>query len=268
MSDILEFRSRVYEYYKQHAREFPWRSDPSEYHVFVSEVMLQQTQAGTRTVEKFNAFVKRFSDFKTLASASLHDVLEMWKGLGYNRRALWLKKAAEIIVKQYGGQLPKTISELDALPGIGYATACSISAFAFNTPVVFIETNIRTVFLHHFFAGQHDVPDSKIFPLVNGTLDKENPRKWYSALMDYGTMLKKSVGNESRRSAHYTKQSAFTGSTRELRGKILGLLTVHRLMDGEDMMRELKDERFDDVIDKLKRDGLVSEHNGTYSLSE
>lgn len=106
------------------------------------------------------------------------------------------------------------------------------------------------------------------FPWSRVFLDKQNPRKWYSALMDYGTMLKKSVGNESKRSAHYTRQSTFAGSTRELRSKILELLTTHRIMRGESMQNQLKDERFDDVLDKLKKDGLVSEKKGSYFLSE
>lgn len=268
MESIADFQKKVYDYYGEFARVFPWRSEVSDYRVFISEVMLQQTQAGTRTIEKFNTFVNRFPDFESLASASLRDVLEMWKGLGYNRRALWLKQAAEIIVKKHNGILPRTIEALDALPGIGYATACSISAFAFNVPTVFIETNIRTVFLHHFFFGKKDVDDREILPLVEKCLDVQKPRKWYSALMDYGTMLKKSVGNESRRSAHYIRQSTFAGSTRELRGKILGLLTNHRIMDGKKMKEELRDERLDDVLGKLKLDGLVSEKGGSYFLSE
>lgn len=166
MQNIVHFQKRVYDYYEQNARVFPWRSEVSDYRVFISEVMLQQTQAGTRTIEKFNRFVQRFPDFESLASASLRDVLEVWKGLGYNRRALWLKQAAEIIVKDHKGILPRTVEDLDTLPGIGLATACSISAFAFNAPTVFIETNVRTVFLHHFFAGKSDVSDDELLPLV------------------------------------------------------------------------------------------------------
>lgn len=256
--DIHEFQRQVYGYYSLHKRNFPWRDEVSPYNVFISEVMLQQTQAGTRTIEKFNAFIERFPDFNTLAEASLSDVLKLWQGLGYNRRALMLKKSAEIIVRDYGGNLPRTVEELDALPGIGYATACSISAFAFNEPVVFIETNVRTVFIHHFFPGRTDVADNELFPLVERALDRDNPGKWYSALMDYGTSLKKSVGNESRRSKHYTKQPAFEGSDRQIRGEILRLLSSQEFLDSKNLSLYGADpDRMQAVIGSLVKEGLI-----------
>lgn len=256
--DIEAFRKQVYSYYETNKRSFPWRDNPSEYAVFISEVMLQQTQAGSRTIEKFNAFIERFPSFHALAAALLSDVLKLWQGLGYNRRALMLKKAAEIIVTKYNGELPRTVEELDALPGIGYATACSISAFAFNEPVVFIETNVRTVFIYHFFPGRNDVSDAELMPLVEQALESHRPREWYSALMDYGSSLKKSIGNESRRSRHYTKQSKFEGSDRQIRGEILRrLATQDNLAITEALALSSDALRVKGIIYQLVKEGLI-----------
>ena len=256
--DIVEFRNVVYDYYLRSKRSFPWRDEVTPYRTFISEVMLQQTQAGGRTIEKFNAFVKTWPDFESLAMASLADILKLWQGLGYNRRALMLKKAAEIIVRAYKGNLPSTVAELDALPGIGKATACSIVAFAFNVPVVFIETNIRSVFIHHFFPGRTDISDRELMPLVEQALDRENAREWYSALMDYGSSLKKLVGNESRRSKHYAKQSKFEGSDRQIRGEILKLLSGQDLISLNEALKLHEDTgRINGIIEGLVSEGML-----------
>ena len=256
--DVEGFRTIVYDYYNTNKRSFPWRNEVTPYRVFISEVMLQQTQAGGRTIEKFNVFLEKFPTFEALATAPLSDILKMWQGLGYNRRALMLKRAAEIIVREYDGNLPSTVEELDALPGIGHATACSISAFAFNAPVVFIETNIRSVFIHHFFPGRDDVSDKELLPIVASTLDTENAREWYSALMDYGASLKKSVGNESRRSKHYAKQSKFEGSDRQIRGEILRLLSAQGNVEYEGLrLYNANDVRMYTVIEGLIKEGLI-----------
>lgn len=257
------------DYYSEHKRSFPWRDDPSPYKVFISEVMLQQTQAGTRTIEKFNAFIGRFPDFDSLARAPLKDILVLWQGLGYNRRALALKKAAEIIVRDYNGALPRTVEALDALPGIGPATACSISAFAFNLPVTFIETNVRTVFIHHFFSGRDNVGDDELKPLVKRELEGNEPREWYSALMDYGTYLKKTQGNVSRRSKHYIKQSRFEGSDRQLRGALLRLLTEKGKCEFSRLNRVFSGERdrLDRVVESLVKEGMIIKQGSALSVS-
>lgn len=185
--------------------------------------MLQQTGV-VRVEKKFSEFIKAFPDFKTLARAPLARVLAVWQGMGYNRRAIALKSAAEIVVKKYKGKLPQSVEALDALPGIGVHTAGSVRAFAFNLPAVFIETNIRTVFIHEFFPPNTKVRDSEIMPLVEQALDRANSRLWYYALMDYGVMLKKKYKNPSRRSAHYHTQSKFEGSHRQVRGAVLKAL--------------------------------------------
>ncbi|MEK6858602.1 MAG: A/G-specific adenine glycosylase [Nanoarchaeota archaeon] len=262
------FRKTVYDYYNTNKRSFPWRDEVTPYRVFISEVMLQQTQAGGRTIEKFNAFIERFPDFNTLAAAPLSDILKLWQGLGYNRRALMLKRAAEIIVREYDGKLPSTVEELDALPGIGHATACSISAFAFNKPVIFIETNIRSVFIHHFFPGRGGVSDKELLPIVASTLDTENAREWYSALMDYGSTLKKKVGNESRRSKHYAKQSTFEGSDRQIRGELLRLVSAQGTVACEGLHLCNADAvRMHTVIEGLIKEGLIVRERGSIRIT-
>lgn len=214
------FRHIVYSHYRRHGRTLSWRETHDPYAILVSEVMLQQTQVD-RVAGKYGAFLSAFPDFSSLAASSLDAVLAAWQGLGYNRRALNLKRCAEAVMAEHGGTLPSSIAELEKLPGIGHYTARAVAAFAFSVPSVFIETNIRTVFIHHFFHGPEKVHDREIAPLVEGTLDRGNPRDWYYALMDYGVHLKRLHGNPSRRSAHHTVQSSFKGSNRELRSLIL-----------------------------------------------
>ncbi len=188
--------------------------------------MLQQTQVD-RVAPKYLEFIARFPDFTALARAPLKELLALWSGLGYNRRALALRESARIILASFGGSLPRTAPELRALPGIGRATAASIAAFAFNAPEVFIETNIRAVYLHIFFCDRSGVADDEILPVAEQALDRKNPRRWYNALMDYGAMLKKSA-NPGRKSAHYRIQSPFKGSRRQLRGMVIRALVERR----------------------------------------
>lgn len=218
--DIREFRTKVLAFYRKKGRHLPWRETLDPYKILVSEIMLQQTQV-ERVIPFYKKFVKLFPDFYSLARASDRSVLLAWQGLGYNRRALYLKRAAKVVVKEHGGKLPKNYSALVKLPGVGKGTAGALLAFAFNTPVVFIETNIRRAFLHHFFTKRRGVSDKELFPLIESALLARDPRRWYSALMDYGTMLLETFENANRESAHYTRQSKFEGSKRELRGKIL-----------------------------------------------
>jgi A/G-specific adenine glycosylase len=220
---IRLFRQRIYAHYRKNGRALPWRRTHDPYKILVSEMMLQQTQV-KRVIEKYKEFLRRFPAIESLASAPLHEILEQWQGLGYNRRALALIRLAAIVVDRYGGRIPREIEVLKALPGVGAATAGAVCAFAFDKPVVFIETNIRSVFIHFFFRDRGEVKDSEILPLVEQTLDAKHPRQWYYALMDYGAMLKERQPNPGRRSAHYTRQSPFEGSLRQVRGMILTTL--------------------------------------------
>jgi A/G-specific adenine glycosylase len=201
--------------------------------------MLQQTQV-TRVLKKYTEFISTFPNFNSLASSPLNKILNVWQGLGYNRRAIALKKIAKIITAKYSGILPSSANILITLPSIGKYTASAILTFAFNQPTVFIETNIRTVFIFFFFPHKIDINDGELLPLIEKTLDTENPREWYYALMDYGAMLKKAYKNPARRSSHYYKQTPFIGSNRQMRGQILKILTNKGEMSLEEIKRSLK----------------------------
>ncbi len=196
-----------------------WREARDPYAIFVSEIMLQQTQVG-RVEGFYEKFLKRFPDFQSLAAAKTKEVLGAWQGLGYNRRALSLKRAAEIVVRDFGGTLPRDRAVLELLPGIGKGTSGSLLAFVFNKPEVFIETNIRRVFIHFFFPDVKKVTDAEIERYIERTMDVENPREWYWALMDYGAAMSRST-NPNHRSVHYKRQGVFAGSDRELRGRMI-----------------------------------------------
>jgi A/G-specific adenine glycosylase len=263
---IRAFREQIWHFYSQHERAFPWRQTRDAYQIFVSEVMLQQTQTD-RVWEKYLEFVALFPDFQALACASLHDVLSAWQGLGYNRRGRFLHESAQKVMQEHGGRLPASEEILGTFPGIGPATAASICAFAFDMPTVFIETNIRTVFIVSFLRAQREIPDAAIRTLVAQTVDPEHPRLWYYALMDYGVTLKKTLGNANKQSKHYARQSKFEGSNRQVRGMVLRVLLKHRQVSFTDLCSELTNElsvapeRLQAVVDQLCVERLVKKQD-------
>ncbi len=265
---IQDFQQMVLSYYKEHGRDLAWRHTSDPYQILVSEIMLQQTQV-ERVAVKFPEFIRAFPDFAALASASLEDILSVWQGMGYNRRAISLQKCAERVMREYHGRFPADIDALATFPGIGRATASSIGAFAFSMPVVFIETNIRRVFIHYFFPRSPTVSDAEILPLVEQTLYRPDPRTWYWALMDLGSALKKTVINPNRRSAHYTKQSPFEGSDRKIRGIILKiLLTEHSLEEDELLVRLHEDSyRVAGILRTLESEGFIQRKDDGYQLA-
>ena len=228
--------------------------------------MLQQTQV-PRVTEKFQEWMRCFPTWQTLAASELGDVLKIWSGLGYNRRAKFLHQSAQIVITQYKGKLPRDPTLLQKLPGIGPATAASIAAFGFEAPTVFIETNIRAVYLHHFCAGQYDVADSKLIPLITATLDKQSPRRWYSALMDYGTHLKSLHSNPARRSHHHVRQSKFEGSARQLRGKVLRSV-LHAPQKEMQLLKLGTPARVQSVLTALEQEGLISKKRGVWRAGD
>ena len=231
-------------------------------------MMLQQTQTN-RVVVKFQQFIQEFPDFPSLSNAPLSDLLKVWQGLGYNRRAVALKKIAEKVVNEFDGILPADVEILKSFPQIGHNTASSIVAFAFNMPTFFIEVNIRRVFIYFFFPGKTLVNDKDIMPLVRKTLDSSNVRKWYYALMDYGVMLKKTHPELTKRSAHYRKQSKFKGSNRELRGKILKLVIDSKLLTEAEIRENLKSEprRVISALNQLIQEGFITHNKDGYFIA-
>jgi len=264
---IIAFQRMVLSYYEQNGRDMPWRNTTDPYQILVSEIMLQQTQV-ERVTTKFPVFIHTFSDFSALASAPLADILAVWQGMGYNRRAIALQKCAIRVMNEYDGILPSDSEILSTFPGIGRATASSIAAFAFNLPVVFIETNIRRVFIHFFFGATEEVHDEDILPLVKKALYRENPRIWYWALMDLGTALKKTVPNPNRRSAHYTKQSPFEGSDRKIRGALLKQFLKKQFSDEDEILGSVAEDpqRVKKILVDLEKEGFILRRNNGYVL--
>lgn len=283
VTQVKAFQAQIWAFYDVSGRHnLPWRKTKNPYKIMVSEVMLQQTQV-SRVLEKYPEFLKAFPDIKTLAKAPLSEVLKVWQGMGYNRRGLALKRMAEKVVTEYKGKIPHERHELESLPGVGPYTAGAVRAFAFSEPEIFIETNIRRIFIHHFFSLGCPVPklgtplgnrtpklvsDKEIMPLVEATLDTKNPREWYWALMDYGSHLPKvTKTNSNTQSKHYVRQSTFKGSIRELRGKILRelgkgpktLITLKRLCDNDTRTKE--------ALDALTKDGLIKYEKRKYQLA-
>lgn len=262
---LSAFQKIVWGYYRQHGRhELPWRKTRDPYKILVSEVMLQQTQV-ERVVPYYQDFIKQFPTPRRLAEAPLAAVLKAWQGLGYNRRAKYLREAARAIREH---DMPKTIEGFEALPGVGQYTARAVTAFAFNQDVILIETNIRTVITHHFYKGKQAVSDAQLMKILERVLPKGQSREWYSALMDYGAYLKRSGVKLNSKSKHYTKQSLFRGSLRETRGAILkelakGSQTKMRLegLFGDDRVPQLAT-----ALTALSTEGLIQKRGRVFTL--
>jgi A/G-specific adenine glycosylase len=264
---VLTFRKKIYKYYDTQGRDLPWRKRVTPYRVLVSEIMLQQTQVD-RVIEKYKEFLTAFPDFQALAKAPLSKLLNIWSGMGYNRRALSLRKLAQVIVAEHKGRLPSDPDILVTLPGIGKYTAGAVSAFAFNKPVVFMDTNIRRVYIHEFFRDKHGIYDDELVPLVQQTLDTKDPRKWYNALMDYGSMLKLEHGNPNKRSAHYTRQSPFENSNRQVRGRIVKTLVAGTQLTAARIVKEtgMDAERVRKNLDQLAQEGFIVKKKDRYLI--
>jgi len=297
VTDVIRFQKIILAWYRKHGRhDLPWRlpSDVSArasasvealakegaldpYKILVSEVMLQQTQI-PRVIDKYREFLRTFPTVRALAAARVRDVLSCWQGLGYNRRALYLQRAAQQIMDQHQGIFPKTVAQLESLPGIGPYTARAVAVFSRNSPEILLETNIRRVMLHFFFPDQDRVPDSSLEPLLQKILYKKDPRAWYWALMDYGAGPLKKIMNPNRRSKHYSKQSKFEGSRRYVRAKVVSLLLFRkRAMTADAIVRVLKNDThcaeyvaqhgIREVINALVREGLIQPSGRSYVVA-
>jgi len=269
-----EFVARVWQRGRELYRDLPWRNTRDAYAVLVSEVMLQQTQV-TRVLKYWSHWLELFPSIDSLAAADTATVLEAWQGLGYNRRALALKRACEQCSARWAGSLPRAVADLVELPGVGPATAAGVVAFAYNEPAVYLETNGRSVFLHELFPEEERVPDKAILPYVANACSQDNPRAWYYALLDYGAHLKAQGANPSRRSAHHTRQSAFEGSHRQKRSYLLKQVLASpegiarnelaRMLNEEEAAAkrsELDEAAFNALVAELLAEGFFREEDG------
>jgi len=264
-----QFISNVWSHYDENSRPMPWRNagpggvfDP--YKILVSELMLQQTQV-ERVIPKFNEFIASFPSLTALAAAPLEDVLRLWSGLGYNRRAKYLHDIAKSL--QYI-DFPQTISELTMQKGIGHNTAAAVLVYSYNIPIPFVETNVRTALLYHFNDDESMVNEKQFLSLAEQVLDTHNPREWYWALMDYGSHMKKSgVKNLSRAKIH-KKQSPFEGSLRQIRGRVLKEL-VGGSIDKNNLAKLINDPRLELVLADLNKEDLIEfQSQGLYKIAE
>lgn len=282
--EIVTFHRVLTEFYYTAGRhDMLWRQpgqngtyDP--YKILVSEMMLQQTQVD-RVAGKYVEFLDMFPTVNHLAAAPLSDVLTVWNGLGYNRRAKYIWQAAQLVEKEFAAAFPANLEELVRIPGVGPNTAGAIMAYAYNAPVVFVETNVRTVMIHHFFAGKSSIHDEEIRKIMSSLVPKNDdvemlemqggvltPREFYWALMDYGAHLKKTIGNVNRASKHYSRQSKFEGSKRQIRGQIIRLLSA-KPSSGAELRSHVPDERLGDVVADLEAEGLIAKSGSRYRLS-
>jgi A/G-specific adenine glycosylase len=262
---VSSFQAVIRDYYREHGRVFPWRETSDPYRIIVSEFMLQQTQT-SRVVEKYIEFITAFPDVFQLAKSPFREVLRVWQGLGYNRRALALHKTAGEIAERYHGRVPDDPVLLRQLPGVGEYTANAMMAIAFNKPAIVIDTNIRAVYLYFFFKGTKTVGKNDIVPFVEATLDRNSPREWYYGLFDYGSMLKRE--NKDLEAGKRRKQSAFRGSDREVRSNILRLLLDIEIMTEDQLLASLPsdNERVRRLVTQLYEEGLIDYGDGVIRI--
>ena len=262
---ISLFQSQILKWYKKNKRDnLPWRFTPQRpigaYEILISEIMLQQTQV-PRVLDMFPKFLAAFPTTRHLAEAPLDTVLKEWQGMGYNRRALYLKRSTQEVMKKFGGHIPSDTTLLETLPGIGPYTSGAISCFAFNMPAVFLDTNIRKFFIHYFFPHGRDnkkISDADILPIAERLLYKKNPRIWNYALMDYGALILSRKPELLSRAKNYHKQSPFLGSSRFFRSQIIQYLLKHKQAPFDELQK-ISPYNIKPILASLCREGLIKE---------
>jgi A/G-specific adenine glycosylase len=262
------FRSSILDFYAKHGRRFSWRETSDPYHILLSEVMLQQTQT-SRVEPKYELFLSLWPDFASLAKAPLDELLFHWKGLGYNRRALNLRKSA-LLTEQWGWTIPADEDAIASLPGVGKATTAALLAFSFQKQSIYLETNIRRVLLTCFYPEAEQVKDKELEQLLALLVSEiEDVKSWYYALMDYGVLLKALLPNANTRSAHYTRQSVFENSNRQIRGQLIHLLSDTGAKDIQQIaaiLSRFDEERIYSCLNDLQKEGFVQKSDGVYRI--
>ena len=252
--DVEAFQSKVMDWWAENTRDLPWRRNPSPYNVLVSEVMLQQTQV-SRVIHKYNQFLNEFPSVESLASAETRELLKVWSGLGYNRRALWLREAAREIVER--GEFPQTERELRKLKGVGPYTSRSILIFAYNKDLAAVDTNIRRVLIATGFA-EENMSEKELQPIADKLLLRGRSRDWHNALMDYGSIV---LTSSNTGISPISKQSCYEGSSRQIRGAVIRVLTASEEVELGELRAlldcEVKVSELEPIMEKLVSDGLV-----------
>lgn len=258
---INNFHKKLFTWFSENKKDYPWRKTEDPYHIMVSEFMLQQTQT-SRVIPKYLAFIKRFPTLVSLALAENREVLELWSGLGYNRRAIWLKEAAQNINSL--GNFPRDFKILKKIKGIGDYTSRAIVIFAFNEDIATVDTNIRRIFIHEGFATE-ETKEKELFIIAQQLLPRNKSRVYHSALMDYGSLILTSAKTKIKPKS---TQGKFQGSTRQYRGKIVKYLTIHLTATKRELIQvcEIPENLIDKIFEKLEKEGLIKEQNGNYTI--
>ena len=276
---VSDFRRTVFRSYKKHGRRaLPWRKTQNTYRIFVSEIMLQQTQV-SRILPKYNEWMKVFPDWRALERAPFAKVLGVWQGIGYNRRARFLKESAKIVAAAYRGALPASVSELERFPGIGPYSARAIACFAFDRCEPFIETNIRRAVIHSFFSRKRAyISDAEILVILRRVEPRAEKREWYWALMDFGASLSHLRINPNRRAESYRAQSRFEGSSRYVRAAVLKALLEKRRLSLRELKRilmgdphaasYLRGAGFMQILVSLEKDKILWYNNKQWKIAE
>jgi A/G-specific adenine glycosylase len=187
---IAAVRAGLLNWFRRHSRDLPWRRTRDPYPILVSEVMLQQTQVD-RVIPCYEAFLNRYPTVEALAEAPTAEVIRLWSGLGYNRRAINLQLTARFVTEELGGEFPRDIESLRRLPGVGPYTAGAIAAFAFEQDAAFADTNMRRV-LHRLFVGS-DVPvqtasEREVLAIAEEAVPPGQGWEWNQAVMEFGAL--------------------------------------------------------------------------------
>lgn len=283
---VQEFNEILFAWNNNVYRPMDWRPKKRDtkvvldpYRILVSEIMLQQTQVD-RVRTKFAEFILRFPDVSMLARAPLRDVLRLWSGLGYNRRAKYLHQAAKAVVSEHDGKFPRDFTKLQALPGIGRSTAAAIMAFAWNEPYPMIDTNLRRILVRSFFDG--NIPsDAVLFDFAQAMIPTGRGRAWNYAMLDLGAM----VCTARRHSdacpmfdfhgdvddfVYKKPQSKFKGSKRSYRGALLKALVAEGTLSRKAAEAFFADTPYDGkaAIDELLEEGILAKHKNNITLAE
>ena len=186
------FAARLLAWHKRHGRhDLPWKGTRDAYRIWVSEIMLQQTQVAA-VIPYYQRFLERFPDIAALAAAPQDEVLRLWSGLGYYSRARNLQRAAQLVMDHHGGAFPRALEAIAALPGIGRSTAAAIAAFAYGTRAAILDGNVKRVLARHFaiagFPGEKRV-ENRLWQLAEEQLPPRAIASYTQAIMDLGATL-------------------------------------------------------------------------------
>lgn len=249
---IRKFQNMIFDWWKLNKRDLPWRHTNDPYKILVSEIMLQQTNV-SRVLPKYKEFLKKFPHIRVLQKAVVSDVLRVWKRMGYNRRALYLKKAVA------SGKIPETEKELMKLPGVGKYTARAICVFAYKRDIAAVDTNIRQI-ITHFLFNDKPQKESIIQDVADQLLPIGKSWEWHQALMDYGALeMPKLKVKKIKKSGGIP----FKETNRYFRGKIIDVLREGPV--DEDI---LLDTYSASVIGGLIKDGLIERKSGMFQLPD